>query len=416
MPALPSPLMAGAAIRDRIDQLAAISAQPDGLTRVFASPEQRRVAALVMGWMREAGMTAREDAIGNVVGRYEGAAPGAKALLLGSHLDSVRDAGRWDGPLGVVSAIACVDALHRAGQRLPVAIEVVGFCDEEGTRFGATMLGSRALTGRFDPALLDRTDDAGMTMAEALRAAGFDPARIGEAVRRPEELAAYIELHIEQGPVLEQEEVPVGCVTAIAGQTRLKVTLTGKAGHAGTVPMMARQDALAAAAEMVLAVEAKARAELDAVGTVGRLEAFPGAINVIPGRVVFWIDLRASQDGTRERLATAVRTAIEGIAVARGVAAAIETTHEEKATPCAAPLRRLIAAAIALEGHPVIHLPSGAGHDAMEMAAIVPVGMVFVRCRDGISHHPDEHVTDADAEAGARVLHRILMRFPELPL
>jgi allantoate deiminase len=408
--------MAGAAIRDRIDQLAAISAQPDGLTRVFASPEQRRVAALVMGWMREAGMTAREDAIGNVVGRYEGAAPGAKALLLGSHLDSVRDAGRWDGPLGVVSAIACVDALHRAGQRLPVAIEVVGFCDEEGTRFGATMLGSRALTGRFDPALLDRTDDAGMTMAEALRAAGFDPARIGEAVRRPEELAAYIELHIEQGPVLEQEEVPVGCVTAIAGQTRLKVTLTGKAGHAGTVPMMARQDALAAAAEMVLAVEAKARAELDAVGTVGRLEAFPGAINVIPGRVVFWIDLRASQDGTRERLATAVRTAIEGIAVARGVAAAIETTHEEKATPCAAPLRRLIAAAIALEGHPVIHLPSGAGHDAMEMAAIVPVGMVFVRCRDGISHHPDEHVTDADAEAGARVLHRILMRFPELPL
>ncbi len=409
----PSPLMSGAAIRGRIDALAAISAQPDGLTRVFASPEQRRAASLVASWMRDAGMSAAEDAIGNVVGRYEAAAPGAKALLLGSHLDSVRNAGRWDGPLGVVSAIACVDALRRARRRLPVAVEVVGFCDEEGTRFGATMLGSRALSGRFGRHLLDRTDDAGMTMTEALRQAGFDPAAIGAAARRAEELAAYVELHIEQGPVLEREGVPVGCVTAIAGQTRLAVTLTGKAGHAGTVPMAGRQDALAAAAEAVLAVEAAARALAGTVGTVGRLEALPGSINVIPARATFTADLRAPQDAGRERLVRQVTAAIERIAASRNVTAAITTTHEEPAAPCAPELCRLIGAAIAAEGYPLLDLPSGAGHDAMEMAAIAPIGMIFVRCRGGLSHHPDEHVDDADAEAGARVLHRLILRFPE---
>ncbi len=408
-----SPLMSGAAIRSRIDQLAAISAQPDGLTRVFASPEQRRAAALVADWMRQSGMTAGEDAIGNVVGRYEGARPGAKAVLLGSHLDSVRDAGRWDGPLGVVSAIACVDALHRAGRRLPVAVEVVGFCDEEGTRFNAAMLGSRALTGRFEHELLDRTDDAGITMADAMRAAGFDPARIGEAARRPDEFAAYLELHIEQGPVLEREHLPVGCVSAIAGQTRLAATLAGWAGLAGTVPMAGRHDALAGAAEAVLAIEAAALAEAGAVGTVGRLEVPHAAINVIPGRAVFSVDLRAPQDATLARLVEQVREAIARIAAVRGLAAGIEVTHAENAAPCAPELRRLIAAAIAEDGHLVLELPSGAGHDAMVMAEIAPVGMVFVRCRGGLSHHPDEHVDDADAETGVRVLHRILTRFPE---
>ena len=405
--------MSGAAIRARIDQLAAISAQPDGLTRMFATAEQRRAAALVAGWMRESGMTAAEDAIGNVVGRYEGSAPGAKAVLLGSHLDSVRDAGRWDGPLGVVTAIACVDALRRAGRRLPVAVEVVGFCDEEGTRFGATMLGSRALTGQFDPALLERTDDAGITMAEAMRQAGFDPARVGQAARRAQEFAAYLELHIEQGPVLERENLPVGCVSAIAGQTRLAVTLTGMAGHAGTVPMQGRHDALAGAAEAVLAIEAAPLTEVGPVATVGRLEVHPGAVNVIAGRATLSVDLRAPQDASRQRLVSKVRSEIGRIATARGLAAAITLTHEERAAPCAPHLRQLIADAIAGEGHRVLNLPSGAGHDAMEMAAMMPIGMVFVRCRGGLSHHPDEHVDDADAAAGARVLHRILTRFSD---
>ncbi len=409
----PSPLMLGAAIRQRIDQLAAISAQPDGLTRMFATPEQRRAAALVTDWMRQAGMTAGEDAIGNVVGRYEGARPGAKAVLLGSHLDSVRDAGRWDGPLGVVTAIACVDALHRAGRRLPVAVEVVGFCDEEGTRFGAAMLGSRALAGQFDTAVLDRTDDAGVSMAQAMREIGFDPARIGAAARHPEEFAAYLELHIEQGPVLEREHLPVGCVAAIASQSRLSVTLTGLAGHAGTVPMPGRRDALAGAAEVVLAVEAAALAEAGAVGTVGRLEVHPGAINVVPGRATFSVDLRAPQDAPRARLVGRVREVIAEIAARRGLTAEVALTHEEPAAPCAPHLRRLIGEAIAQEGHRVLELPSGAGHDAMVMAALAPIGMVFVRCGAGLSHNPDEHVDDADAEVGARVLHRILSRLPD---
>ena len=213
--------------------------------------------------------------------------------------------------------------------------------------------------------------------------------------------------------MLEREHLPVGCVTAIAGQTRLAVTLGGMAGHAGTVPMPGRHDALAGAAEAVLAVEAAALAEVGSVGTVGRLEAHPGAVNVIAGRASFSVDLRAPQDAPRERLVARVRDAVAAIAEWRGLTAEIAVTHEEPAAPCAPHLRRLIGAAIAEDGHPLLNLPSGAGHDAMEVAAIAPIGMVFVRCRAGLSHHPDEHVDDADAEVGARVLHRILTRFPE---
>jgi allantoate deiminase len=408
--------MAGSAIRARIDTLAGISAEPDRLTRLFATAEQRRAVALVRGWMREAGMDAAEDAIGNVVGRYAGlrpdAPPDAPVLMLGSHLDSVRDAGRWDGPLGVVSAIACVDALHRGGQRLPCAVEVVGFADEEGTRFGATMLGSRAVAGTLDPAVLGLRDEAGTDMASAMRAAGLDPDGIAALARRKGEIGGYLELHIEQGPVLEREGLPVGCVTAIQGQTRLAVTLTGMAGHAGTVPMRGRQDALAAAAACVLAIEARAAEDTGAEGTVGRLQAWPRAVNVIPGRCELTVDLRAPDDVQRQRLVADVRAAIERIAAGRGIAAHIATTHELPAAPCAPELQRVVADAIAAEGYRVLRLASGAGHDAMAMAAVAPVGMVFVRCRGGISHHPDEHVDDADAEAGARVLLRAIEGLP----
>lgn len=410
-PIAASPLLSGAALRARIDALAAISASPHGLTRVCMSAEQRRASDLVLGWMRAAGMAAHEDAIGNVIGRYDGATPGAKALLLGSHLDSVRDAGRWDGPLGVVSAIACVDALHRAGRRLPFAIEVVGFCDEEGIRFGATMLGSRAITGSFDRSLLTLKDRDGVTMAEAMRRFGLDPDRIGDAARQAEEFHAYLELHIEQGPVLERLRLPVGCVTAIAGATRLLVTLTGEAGHAGTVPMQGRHDALAAAAACVLAVEGRAVMEDGIVATVGRLETFPGAVNVIPGRVEFTVDMRAADDAARLRMVDDIRAAILRVCARRDVQASIGQTHALPAAPCAPPLQRLIAAAIAAEGHPVRLLPSGAGHDAMEIAAIAPIGMIFVRCRGGISHNPAEHADEADIEVGARTLYRAIVTF-----
>jgi allantoate deiminase len=408
--------MSGAALRARIDELAAISAEPGNITRVFASPEQRRANGLVLEWMREAGMTAREDAIGNVVGRYEGAEPGAPALLLGSHLDTVRDAGRWDGPLGVVTATAVVDALQREGRRLPFPIEVAGFCDEEGTRFGATMLGSKAITGRFDFSALELRDAAGLGMADAMRACGLDPARIPEAARRPGEFFAYLELHIEQGPVLERLGIPVGCVTAIAGATRLRITIEGEAGHAGTVPMQGRHDALAAAAAAVLAIEGRAVVEDGIVGTVGRLEVSPGSVNVIPGRVVFTADLRSGEDGRRLRMVADIRAAIERLCARRHVAVRIETTHDLPAAPCAPALQRAIARAIDMEGHKVRLLPSGAGHDAMEIAAIAPIGMIFVRCKGGISHNPAEHASDADIEAGARVLLRVLLDHPSADL
>jgi len=404
--------MAGAALRARIDALAAITAEPGHITRVFMSPEQRRASDLLLGWMRDAGMAAHEDAIGNVVGRYEGERPGLPALLLGSHVDTVRHAGRWDGPLGVVTAIACVDALNRAGTRLPFAVEVVAFADEEGTRFGATMLGSRALTGRFDLAMLDLKDEAGITMADAIRRYGLDPARIGAAARQPGAFLGYLELHIEQGPVLERIGMPVGCVTAIAGATRLRVTVTGMAGHAGTVPMQGRHDALAAAAACVLAVEGRAVIEEGLVGTVGRLDVFPGSVNVIPGRVVFTVDIRSPEDARRLRKVHDLRIAFDRIAARRDVTIEVAETHASPAVPCDVALQRIVAAAIDAEGLPVRLLPSGAGHDAMEIAAIMPIGMIFVRCRGGISHHPDEHADEADIAAGARVLLRAITHFP----
>jgi allantoate deiminase len=399
----------GAAIRARIDALADISAEPGRLTRVYLSPEHQRANALVMDWMRAAGMSAREDAVGNVIGRREGTRSGLPALMLGSHLDSVRDGGRWDGPLGVVTAIACVETLR--DKSLPFAIEVIGFADEEGTRFGATMLGSRAVAGTFDRAALALRDADGVSMAEAMRAWGLDPDGIAAAARRREELLAYLELHIEQGPVLEREDLPVGCVTAIAGATRLSVALEGEAGHAGTVPMQGRRDALTAAAECVLAVEALAGAEPETVATVGRITAEPGAVNVIPGRVTFTVDLRAPENAVRARLLDAVRARIDAICAARGVRAEIVMTHTLDAMPCAPWLRRQIEAAIAAEGYPVRALPSGAGHDGMAMAAIADIGMIFVRCRGGISHHPDEHADEADIESAAGVLLRVIENF-----
>src|SRR5690349_3637612 len=268
----------GARILERCDALARCSENPDGLTRVYLSAEQRDAGALVLRWMQEAGMSARLDAAGNVVGRYEGARPGLPCLMLGSHLDTVRDAGKYDGMLGVVGAIECVAALSARAARLPFALEVVGFADEEGVRFNVTLLGSHAVAGTFDPAHLDRTDAAGKTMREALADFGLDAAGITAAARRRDEVLAYVELHIEQGPVLEAEGLPVGVVTAINGGNRLAIELSGMAGHAGTVPMSLRRDALAAAAECVLAVERIAASESQLVGTVGKIEASPGAI------------------------------------------------------------------------------------------------------------------------------------------
>jgi allantoate deiminase len=405
-----SPL--GEEVVGRINRLAEISEAPDNLTRIFLTPELRAAADLIMTWMREAGMSAHLDAIGNVCGRYEGERPGLPCLMLGSHYDTVRDAGRWDGPLGVLTAISCVADLNKRGRRVPFAIEVVGFADEEGVRFASTLLGSRAVAGTFNELVLASKDSAGVSMREALVQFGLDPDDIGAAARTRGQLLAYVELHIEQGPVLEARGLPVGVVSAIAGATRLAARLTGMAGHAGTVPMALRQDALAGAAECIAAIEQLCRADDGGlVGTVGYLHAMPGATNVIPGQAHFTIDMRAPTDTHRNRAVTEMVRQIEAIAKRRKLELQLDVTHENRTVPCAPWLKTQVAEAVAAEGYPVFELASGAGHDGMAMVDIADVAMVFVRCRGGISHHPDEHVEVADADAGARVLLRLIENF-----
>jgi allantoate deiminase len=396
----------------RINELAAISETPGHLARLFLTREHRAAADLILGWMRSAGMDAHLDAIGNVCGRYEGERPGLPCLMLGSHYDTVRDAGKWDGPLGLITAISCVANLNKQARRLPFAIEVTGFADEEGVRFASTLLGSRAVAGTFVESALGTRDDAGVSMREAMVQFGLDPEHIGAAARARGELLGYVELHIEQGPVLEGLNLPLGVVSAIAGATRLAASLTGMAGHAGTVPMPLRRDALAGAAECIVEIEEFCRTDQDGlVGTVGYIHAMPGATNVIAGEVSFTIDIRAPTDAHRKLAVTDIVRRIEAIARRRKLTLQIDVTHENRTVPCAPWLKRQVAEAIAKQGYRVFELPSGAGHDGMAMIDIADIAMVFVRCKGGISHHPDEHVDVADADAGARVLLRLVENF-----
>jgi allantoate deiminase len=374
-----------ATVLARCDALAGLSEEPDRLTRRFGTEAMRRATALAAGWMRAAGLAPREDAIGNLIGRR---GPGP-ALALGSHLDSVRDAGRYDGPLGVLVALA-------VAERVPDApLEVIAFADEEGLRFGTTYLGSGALAGQPTP--VDARDADGVRLGDLLPG---DPA---SAARDPGELLGFCEVHIEQGPVLERLGRPVGVVTGITGQSHAEVAFAGAAGHAGTVPMDARRDALAAAAELVLAVEAAARD--GSVATVGRLAVEPGARNVIPARAALSIDLRHPEDAPRRAAVAALRERAGAIAAARGVDLDWRTTGDAPAVPMDAELSEALAAAA---GAGVPRLPSGAGHDAAMMASLAPAAMLFVRCRGGISHNPAESVEEADVAVAIDVLERFV--------
>src|SRR5271154_1831652 len=338
----------GDVIVSRINQLAAISETPHDLTRVFLTPEHRAAADLIMSWMAEAGMSAHLDAVGNVCGRYEGERLGLPCLMLGSHYDTVRDAGKWDGPLGLITAISCVAELNRRGRRFPFAIEVTGFADEEGVRFASTLLGSRAVAGTFNERVLASKDGAGISMREALVQFGLDPDHIGAASRVRGELLAYVELHIEQGPVLEARNLPVGVVSAIAGATRLAGKITGMAGHAGTVPMTLRRDALAGAAECISKIEELCRTDHGGlVGTVGYIHAMPGATNVIPGQVHFTIDMRAPTDTHRKRAVSDIVRQIETIAKRRKLQLQVDVTHENRTVPCESWLKAQVAEAVA---------------------------------------------------------------------
>ncbi|MBL8707029.1 MAG: M20 family metallo-hydrolase, partial [Rhodospirillales bacterium] len=309
----------GAEIMARAEELGRLSEGGPGVTRRFCTPEHKAAIALIQGWMRDAGMETWVDASGNTVGRYEGVKPGLPCLMMGSHQDTVRAGGRYDGMLGIIAPISCIKALHKAGKRLPYAVEIVAFGDEEGVRFQTTLLGSRAIAGRFDPSVLDRKDPDGITLRQAMADFGLEPDKIGALARKPGDVLAFVEIHIEQGPVLEAKNLAVGTVTAIAGGVRLAVKFEGEAGHAGTVPMAQRRDALAAAAEAILAVERLGSSGPNMVGTVGKIHALPGAINVIPGTVEFSVDARAPDDKDRLALAAKIEAEIRAIAQRRNV-------------------------------------------------------------------------------------------------
>ena len=383
----------------RCATLGEISEEPDRLTRRVATPALARAGDVVAGWMEDAGMTTRRDAVGNVVGRL---GAGERPLVLGSHLDTVPNAGTFDGPLGIVAAIAVVERLAAGGPQPSCPVEVVAFADEEGTRFGTSYLGSAAYIGALDPAWLDQVDADGTTLRDAIRASGGDPDVALET--SPPELLGYLEVHIEQGPVLEREGLPVGVVTAIAGQTRARIVLTGEAGHAGTLPMDARHDALAAAAEAVLAVERRGRAEPGLVATVGALSLSPNVGNVVPGEVRMLLDLRHADDGVRRRTAEEMRAEVEAIAAARDADAGWTTRYDTPAAVLDTTLRGRLAAAVRELGLPVRELVSGAGHDAAVLSRICPAAMLFVRCAEGISHDPRESVSEEDVGVALDVL------------
>ena len=400
----------GAEIMARLDAMAEVSESPDVLTRRCYVPEHRRINVMVARWMRDAGMVVREDAVGNVIGRYEGHEPGATAIMIGSHGDTVVDAGRYDGALGVLSAIHVVEQLNARGIRYANAIEVICFADEEGVRFHSTFLGSCGVAGTFDRAVLDRCDKDGITLAQAMRDFGLDPDRIPEAARHRGEIRCYLEVHIEQGPVLEAEDRATCAVTAIAGADRMTITAQGTAGHAGTVPMGRRADALSAACEAILALERIAAEHRDAVATVGQIEAAPGASNVIPGRARFSVDIRAAEDSVRANAIAAFLAELDRIAAARGITFARDHAHSANGVTCAPWLLDQIEGAMGDLGDKPFRLPSGAGHDAVAMSDITDVGMIFVRCKGGISHSPLEHITPEDAQAGADLLLRTVER------
>jgi N-carbamoyl-L-amino-acid hydrolase len=395
----------GAKILDMARELAQFSETADGLTCTYLSPAHKASAARLRDWMRSAGLAVEIDAVGNVVGRYAGAANASRTLMVGSHYDTVTNAGQFDGRLGILIALVVAGHLHRTGQRLPFHLEVIGFSEEEGVRFSAPYLGSSAIAGRFNETVLDRYDANGVSLATLLRGEGVDVTAIRKLARRPETLRGYLEVHIEQGPVLLQNDLPVGIVTSIAASARFRVTIRGVVGHAGTVPMSLRHDAAAAAAEIVLAIERRCAEGPNLVGTVGQLVVPHGIINVIPGYCELSLDIRAGDDASHAAAIADILAAICQIAERRGVIAEVAKIAHHAAVSCAPQIQSALARAVSRNGIEPFYLASGAGHDGEMFAGVTDIGMLFVRCGNGgISHSPRETVTAADVDIAARIL------------
>ena len=408
---------AGADAMAMLETLASYSEQPDALTCSYLSAPHQLTAARLREWMLAAGLQVHVDAVGNVIGRWHCGRSDAKTLMVGSHYDTVVNGGKYDGRLGIVLPIVVARQLRQRGVVLPFDLEILAFGDEEGVRFKTTFIGSSAVAGQFDARILDNVDAAGISMRAALQQAGFDPNAIPALARDPQRQLGYVEIHIEQGPVLLDAGEALGVVTGIAGSVRYLVTLTGLAGHAGTVPMSLRHDAAAAAAEIILAVERRCAATPGVVGTVGQLSVPNGAINVIPGRCELSIDMRAAADATRDAAVDDVLAAIDDIARRRGVRIELNRVLRAAAAPCTGAMQARLARSITrVTGKQPRHLPSGAGHDAMKLAAITDIGMLFVRCGNGgISHHPDESLDERDAALAAAAFADFLSSFQDEP-
>jgi allantoate deiminase len=397
-------------IAERIEKLAKCSTTERGVTRLSFTKESEMANELVGRWMREAGMTVHRDPLNNLIGRYEGTQPDAPALLIGSHLDSVAEGGKYDGILGVISGIEVVQTLFEHNFRPRYPIEVIGFCDEEGTRFHTTLLGSRALSGDFREEDFQAKDENGVSVAAAMKELGLDPSQYRLAARDPSTILGYIELHIEQGPVLERENQACGAVSGIAGASRYHFRVEGKAGHAGTVPISMRKDALVGTSEMIQSIEQIASKYQNIVATVGKLSVYPGASNVIPGVVEGTLDIRHIDDQTREAALVHIVEESKQIWQRRGLVGNFSKIMESPAVNCSGRFVNVIESVLVENGMKPIQIVSGAGHDAMAVASITDVGMIFVRCKEGVSHHPDEFVTVEDMGTGAAILLNVVLK------
>jgi len=394
----------------RCEQLAELSSIDYGVCRTYLTSEHKRCNQLVQQWMQEAGMIAWEDQAGNCWGRYDTAeSPQEASVVLGSHLDTVVNSGKYDGILGVLCAIEIVDNLSRQNIKLPCALEVVGFADEEGTRFGATLLGSRAVAGTWDAAWFDLPDAQGVTMSCAMEDFGLQPKDVFLADRSKDKLLAYLELHIEQGPVLEEQNLPVGIVTSIAGARRFIFRLEGMAGHAGTVPMHMRRDPLVAAAHIIIEIEKIAQRN-NIVATVGQIESFPGAVNVISGACEFSLDVRSGQDASRDHSVEQILKYVHDTCAERNIKDITNEIHNASAVKCASWIQRLSEQVIMAQGYTPTSLMSGAGHDAMAFDGVTDIGMLFLRCDGGVSHNPAEAVKEEDVHVGLNVFSDLIQQ------
>ncbi|MBN9382418.1 MAG: M20 family metallo-hydrolase [Chitinophagaceae bacterium] len=402
-------------IVSRIHELAAVSETSPGITRRYGTAAALEAGSKVMGWMRAAGLQTRVDAIGNIRGLLSSPVAGAGTLVIASHIDTVVNAGRWDGPLGVLMGLDLLENVVCSGRKLPFHVELIAFCDEEGVRFHTTYLGSKVVAGSFEKEVLDRKDEEGVSLGEAMHKIGGDPADLERDAIPPDQWLGYFEIHIEQGPVLYESKIPVGPVKAIAGQVRAEVIFKGMAGHAGTVPMDMRNDALCGAAEFVLALEGLARAsEGGLVATVGKLQITNAASNVIPGEVVCSVDIRSADEEVLSRGLTRCRGLVAEIGARRGLTVLLNVVQTSPPVICDARMNELLGRAIGAAGYEVLELVSGAGHDAVPISAVAPVCMMFVRCHKGISHHPLEHVEMEDLRAAIAVADDLLHQLSEI--